>query len=330
MLKSLQNNFITRMTSDMKKAIKRSLKIILIFITVISGVAILVFAGLNITKYAIYSDYYAIKTNVRKNPGLNEGFVCQGVFAHEDTGRIFVSGYMKDASASRVYITDTDDNYYFVSLSADGAPFIGHAGGIAHCGNTVYIADGGKIFSADINKFLNASNGDTVDIGYGITVNNAADSLFADGEYIYVGEFHDGGKYVTQNVYETPHGTNSAILTQYACDDLSKPYRIYSIPDRIQGVCVTPDGRLVTSSSYGITDSEYCVYDLSAAVDSGHEKDGAPVYYLGERITAVKGPAMAEGLDWYDGGVITVNESASDKYIFGKFFFATKIVSLDI
>ena len=37
---------------------------------------------------------------------------------------------------------------------------------------------------------------------------------------------------------------------------------------------------------------------------------------------------MAEGLDYLDGEVITLTESASNKYIFGKFFFANKIVSL--
>ena len=38
---------------------------------------------------------------------------------------------------------------------------------------------------------------------------------------------------------------------------------------------------------------------------------------------------MAEGLDNYEGKVITLTESASNKYIFGKFFFADKIVALD-
>ena len=42
------------------------------------------------------------------------------------------------------------------------------------------------------------------------------------------------------------------------------------------------------------------------------------------------GPAMAEGLDFYKGKIITLTESASNKYIFGKFFFANDIVSLDL
>ena len=84
------------------------------------------------------------------------------------------------------------------------------------------------------------------------------------------------------------------------------------------------------STSYGISDSVYYVYDESNAAASGQTMDGAPVYYLGKCQRELLGPAMAEGIDYYDGKVITLTESASDKYIFGKFFCATKIVSIDI
>ena len=44
----------------------------------------------------------------------------------------------------------------------------------------------------------------------------------------------------------------------------------------------------------------------------------------------IHGPAMGEDLDWTDGKLVTLTESASNKYIFGKFFFADDIVMLDI
>jgi hypothetical protein len=64
--------------------------------------------------------------------------------------------------------------------------------------------------------------------------------------------------------------------------------------------------------------------------DSGKTLDGAPVYYLDKLMKEIHGPAMGEDLDYYDGKIITLTESASDKYIFGKLFGATKIVSLKI
>ena len=74
----------------------------------------------------------------------------------------------------------------------------------------------------------------------------------------------------------------------------------------------------------------YYVYNEADAVDSGLTLDGAPVYLLDKCVKEIKGPAMSEDLDFYDGKVITLSESASNKYIFGKFFFATKIIALDL
>ncbi|MBR6535560.1 MAG: hypothetical protein IKT65_08265 [Clostridia bacterium] len=306
------------------------LKVILAIVLIPVALFVLVIGGLNIAKFAIYSDYYAIKSDLCTNPGLNDGFVCQGIFAHEKSEKIFVSGYMKDHSASRVYVTDMNNNSYYVSLYKDNAEFTGHAGGIAYYGETVYIASEDTVYTVDINKFLNGKNGDKIDIGSGIAVNNAASFIYADSDYIYVGEFHDGENYITDHEYVTPNGTNYAIISRYLPSDLTKPNKIYSVGNKVQGICFTPDGKLVTSTSYGLTDSEYFVYDLNDATDSGNTLDGASVYYLGECIKTFKGPAMVEGLDYYNGKVITLTESASDKYIFGKFFFANKIVSLDI
>lgn len=174
-----------------KRILKKTGKIALILIASLLALVILVWGVLNIAKFAIYSDYYSMKADVCDNPGLSDGFVCQGICALEEEGRIFVSGYMTDKSASRIYITDHESNSYYVSLTDEsGNDFTGHAGGIS-------------------------------------------------------------------------------------------------------------------------------VW-------------GAPVYLLEEYTKQFSGPAMAEGLDFTNGKVITLTESASDKYIFGKFFFANQIVALDI
>ena len=66
------------------------------------------------------------------------------------------------------------------------------------------------------------------------------------------------------------------------------------------------------------------------AIDSGNILDGAPVYYLYDHFQEIKAPAMGENLDYYDGRIITLTECASNKYVFGKLFFADKIVSLNM
>ena len=64
-------------------------------------------------------------------------------------------------------------------------------------------------------------------------------------------------------------------------------------------------------------------------IDSGKTLDGAPVFFLEQCKKELRGPAMAEGMDYFRGQLITLTESASNKYIFGKLFFADDIVCLD-
>ena len=313
----------------MKKILKLALKIALAALAGILALVILVLGALNVAKFMIYSEYYSAKDNLCKNPGLSDGFVCQGICSVDGTDKILVSGYMKDKTPSRVYVTDTDSNSYYVELSRSGKEFTGHAGGISMNGDTVYIANGSRLYSFPLTALLDASEGQTVEIGEGVEVNNSASFCYADDKYVYVGEFHDGGKYVTEHPYETAEGTHYAIVSRYTHDDLTAPDKIYSIRDKVQGICFTPDGKVVMSTSYGLKDSHYYVYNEADARDSGEVLDGAPVYYLEECQKDVKGPAMAEGLDYLDGKIITLTESASDKYIFGKFFFANKIVAIE-
>lgn len=315
----------------MKKVIMIILKILLIAVISVIALVLLGIIGLNIAKHFIYNDYYSAKTNVCTNPGLNDGFVCQGIAVSEENSVILVCGYMKDKSNSRIYVTDFESNSYYVELTREGEKYTGHAGGLAITGDTVYIANAKKIYSFPLKSVLDASNGDVVDIGSGTKVNTNASFVYTDEEYLYVGEFHDGGKYVIEgHENETAEGTHYAICTKYSIGDLSTPVAVYTLRNNVQGICFTPDGKIVLSTSYGLTDTIYYVYNADDLSDSGKTFDGAPVYYLDKLENEIHGPAMGEDLDYYDGKIITLTESASDKYIFGKLFGATKIVALEI
>lgn len=313
------------------KVLKKTGKILAIVIASILALVLLVLGGLNVGKFILYDDYYDMQDNLCRNPGLGDGFVCQGIAVADQQGVILVSGYMKDHSASRVYVTTLDNKSYYVELLSEGQEFDGHSGGISVTGGVVYIANDSRIFSCQLDAILQANNGDDIEIGAGVEINNNASFLYTDDQYLYVGTFYNE-YYSTkdEHIFETAEGTHYAICTKYAIGDLTTPVAIYSIRDQVQGICFTSDGDVVMSTSYGLADSLYFVYELEDAVDSGKTLDGAPVYFLDNMDDMFKGPAMSEGLDYYNGKVITLTESASDKYIFGKFFFANYIVSLDI
>lgn len=313
----------------MKKVLKFILKFIVGIFSIVISLLLIIVILFNIIKFPIYAEYYSIKTDICVNPGLNDGFICQGITACEDENKFFVSGYMKDKSNSRIYITNVDNESYYVKLIQNGELFNGHVGGIATTNGNVYLANDNKVYVFTVNDLINAKPYSNIEIGDGIEVNNSASFIYTDDKYIYVGEFHDGGKYVTNHIYETNDGEYHAIVSRYDVDDLTKPNLIYSIRNKVQGICFTPDNRVILSTSYGLASSTYYIYDLEDSINSGNTLDGAPVYYLDNVKKEIKGPAMSECLDYYDGKVITLTESASNKYIFGKLFFANYIVGLD-
>ena len=304
-------------------------RVTLILLLTVLAVLLLAIGGLNIAKYIIYRDYYKMESNVCDNPGLGDGFVCQGIAVAEEKNVILVSGYMKDKSASRIYVTNEDDEDYYVTLKQGDSAFTGHVGGIATTGSTVYLANDGRIHLLSLSDLLDANEGDALDVGEGIRVNNQASFVYTDDSFLFVGEFHDGGKYTVEgHENETAEGTHYAICTQYALGDLTTPLAVYTLRNKVQGICFTPGGKVILSTSYGVADTVYYVYDLKDATRAEKDFEGAPLYYLDHLEREVKGPAMGEDLDWSDGHVITLTESASDKYIFGKLFGATKIVAL--
>ena len=54
--------------------LKKTLKLFIFIIILLLFFRIVIVGSMNLLKYAIYSDYYSIKENVCKNPGLSDGF----------------------------------------------------------------------------------------------------------------------------------------------------------------------------------------------------------------------------------------------------------------
>mgnify|MGYP003316347902 FL=1 len=144
----------------MIKFFKFIFKLIFTLIGIVVFVPVLLWGGANYAKFWVYNDYYKIESNVCVNPGLDDGFVCQGICAAEDAGKILVCGYMDDKTNSRVYVVDIETNeYYHVKLTRKGGElYSGHAGGMATSGDTVYIANASKLFVFSL-KLLNSRLG---------------------------------------------------------------------------------------------------------------------------------------------------------------------------
>ena len=318
-------------------SISKPLIILFKFFCVLVGfvlaLVLLVLLGLNLFKFGYYNEYFSLLSKEAKNPGLSENFVPQGI-THCDN--LFVTvGYMADDTNSRIYTVDyiTGEVKHFPLIS-DGRSFVGHTGGIQYSNGYFYLANEGN----SLYKFTAASvyqkNGTKIEIGLPIKLNSNTSFVYGKENFLYVGEFHKNPEYPCTNEISYNGQTHYAIVEKYDISDLSKPLAVYSIPELVQGFCVKSDGTIVLSTSWSVNSSKFYIYEPEKIIKTGTSYNGADLYFLTEPSKTVKAPAMSEDLDIISiqnhEKVITMFESACNKYVFGKFFFANYIASLGL
>ena len=315
-------------------------KILLIALISLVTLLLVVWVGLWIARGIAYNDYISHKETESKIPALDKGFVPQGL-AHAENDIFLHSGYSSKSDAMEIHITIGKEEKQIIPVDKNGKIWEGHGGGISRAGDYVYVANDGMLIIFRYEDLLSAKDKDCVQSIGTFDVDTNASFCFADDNHIYVGEFYRPVVYETDPAqhYTTPSGDeNKAIVSCYALRDdgsLADKYPIYSISIRsqVQGFAVK-DNVFILSSSWGVSSSKLDFYrglgfDGDTISISGME---VPLYYLdsSNHVKTVSMPAFSEGLDIIDNRIIISFESACDKYIIGKLFFANKVVSYPI
>ncbi len=246
-------------------------------------------------------------------------------------------------SASSIYVVNDENDEEKVAtkrvrLAKDnGKAFTGHAGGVAINGEFVYLANGSRVYVFSYDDIKTAKNNGVVKyMGYKElkSENDEVSASFVhtyNGK-LYVGEFHDGGKYKVNPKHKitTKAGEKrNALMLEYDLVDSEEfgiaqvPTKAYAIPNKVQGVCV--DGSTIyCSTSYGLAFSEIYTFDLTKCVYE-LDKDvigyNVPVYSF-DKVSHLKTyttAPMSEELVYKDGKLYIMSEFACNKYIMGKF-----------
>ena len=320
--------------AEKKRSMPKAIRVILIVFTVFAAFIVTVVGGLSLLKYAIYADFYKTHKNEFAIPGLNDNGVPQGICYDENSKRYFVSEYDKrSGKPSRIYTIDEDGKSVKYCLYDNDEPFTGHVGGIAVGNGYLYITHEGGIYSVDLALFDGKDF--SIDLVDYKPVNNAASYVFSDDTYLYVGEFHYSKveEYTLHHDVETSEGTHHAIISRYNITDFDPksnaipvPNQIISVREKVQGFAKTSDNKYVLSTSWGVSSSHAYIYNEDKLVEQGTYTDEkgvtTPLYVLSNHDTDLLAPAMFEDLEYVNGRIVTLTESACDKYIFGKFFGA--------
>lgn len=335
--------------SSRKSSIPKIVAGICIGLMVLLSVA---FAGVNVYVRTAYAPFYAASDAAFSIPGINEGFIPQDLDRLNDGTWLF-SGYETNGDTSPVWFLRPDGTEGKLAVErVDSSAYDGHGSGITSDGLHVFLTDGEGYLVFDAAAVEQAWGQGVLRATGNVDLEFAPAFLNIEQDAMYLGNFYHPGVYETPDAHhlDTPAGEqNPAIMYVYEADATGRygyaeqASCAYSIPARIQGMCLTDDGQLVLSQSYGLASSHLLVYDLiSLDVDAVEELPDAsvfmadgrevPLFYLdalslSDDITA---PPMTEGIEWYDGRVYIANESASNKYLFGKLFRGSLVYALNL
>ena len=303
------------------------------FLSAVRGIAAAFALFWGIIGLIVYPGFYRNIDKVCGIPGLEDGFVPQGITHFEDEDLYCLCGYMdEDDVNSRIYIVSPQGEEKMIMLSKeDGSVYSGHAGGITNSGRFVYISNASKLFVLEKQALIDAKDGDTVSFAGRIPVPCNASFCSCDGQRVYVGEYHAEG-------YDTPedHALTTGDGSQYAAMvfgyrldesaeyglDAGAPDIAFAVRDEVQGFAVSDDGRAFLSCSAGQRSSHLGIYDYSDMKPDGVFAAGeaeVPVYYLdsAREIDDMRMPHMSEDIEYEGGRILMTFEAGAKKFGLG-------------
>ena len=297
-----------------------------------------------------YKDFLEITEKLFLIPGLKQVLTPQGIAVCPTTGRTYISAYSVDDVPSVIMVTEADTNELVAEYhlyNADGTPLTSHVGGVAVTQTHLYVsdkldADGDYRIAAIPLSQLPAEGFHNITVTETIAMAMSPSMMNFSGGYLWVGNFyHPNADYVLSP--NMPYTTVADDGSEYGCYILGfdmaqgherllsaeaypMPDVILAAPNRIQGMTLAGDHKVVLSQSYGrANDSTLLVYslDLNAEADLELTLNGQsiPAYLLdGHRLTqSINSIPMSEGLCTIsDGRVLVLYESGAIRYQDGK------------
>ena len=326
----------------MKKRSWQKTLLTVICVVVCAVIVLLVGARLYF-RLPVYS-YYGASEKAFRIPGISEGFIAQGISYDEEHKIAAVTGYFSGkGEPSPLYIVNTETKKTEKKLimeKPDGKIYTGHGSGVVIHGGKVYVSGTDYLYVYSLDDILAADDGATVkSIGRFEGNHGSGDDyvraafVSTDGEKLYIGEFYREKSNETAQTHKltTKNGDyNQALMLAYRFSDEegcelgleNVPCEAYSIRDYAQGMAFY-DGKIFLSTSYGMTFSHVYVYyakEIERQDDIEIIDLTLPLYALdgASQTGDIKLPPMSEEIEFIDGKMFTMCESASNKYIFGK------------
>lgn len=279
-----------------------------------------------------YNEFYGKTQAEFSIPGLDEGFVPQGMEYEQGNDIFLISGYMANGSASRVYVVNGEEVNY-VTFSYNGETLTNHFGGITTDGTGVWIGGEGNVYYLKLENLL--AENEVVEVKDVFKAPNGADCLTVyynyhnSGNCLIVGEFYREGSYDTDPSHHitTECGReNTAVSFAYQINNNNtygllntNPAFALSTTSQVQGIVITND-QIILSTSYSLPSSTLYFYDNILETDTFERRlfegltDEVDTYILDEPVNTISAPPMTEEIAVKDDSLYILFENACSKY----------------
>lgn len=262
-------------------------------------------------------------------PGLNEGFVPQGLTYLPGEDSFVFAGYRTDKGPSALIQVDRASGRIVRQVTLrykNGSVYNGHAGGICATETQLYISNDGHLYRIPLTDFL--ALGEKADCRFAEELpvpGRASYCSYADG-YVWCGEFEYGKSYPTDasHVTKTADGTVRAWLCGWKAESglvSGTPDVILATGEKIQGMTML-NGSIYLSRSYGRKSTSSIIRYRNVLDDEPNshvEVDGRQVPLWCLDSTAWTGrifaPPGTECLCTADGAVWVLFEMAAQTYM---------------
>ena len=270
-----------------------------------------------------YNDFYNRAQAEFDISGLKDGFIPQGLCYEESSDTFLMSGYMKDGSASRVYVIDAQsgETEKYFTLKNGEEDYVGHAGGIETDGLNVWVVGDGYVFRFAFGEIETVECKGTINIIDSFESGNGADYVVKHENFLIVGEFHKDGKYDTDESHHI--GDNKAVALAYLispfgrCGLTETPVCAISTRSLVQGMEIHND-KIILSTSYSLPKSKIYIYEKPESSIGEFEinEKKIPLFSLTDEILldTIEAPCMSEEVTVADDKIFILFESACEKY----------------
>lgn len=293
-----------------------------------------------------YQEFYHTATREFEIPGLEEGFVPQGLDYCEEYNLYLLCGYRYPDEQAQIYVVQPDGTYHkILALDEQGKTLVSHAGGIAHNDKFVYLAGcDGKCYVFSFEELMQEQVTQTQMLGYFQVWNQADYCCIKEGE-LYIGEYYHTYKYGTDSSHHyisTTGEEHYAIITAFSLNEeralgVNKiPELALSVTGRIQGMCFD-NNNLILSASSAFEGSQLYVYDYQKALTDVSEKitilgTKLPVFFLdaNNMTKSIEILPKSEGITLCNDRLLMSFESASKKFLYGKLLKGEYVYSIPL